>query len=168
MPTRYTKQGELQQFQYEIANEIQRDAVPIAQGVFGNNAKHPDMASISNAELDAMYRAAYERNDRKFLMQEAQRDPQQFLDVTDRLGVPDPPTGMDGKPQGIEPDAFEKALTSPQNAASPAAPPPTPGAAAVGGGMPSVAAALPPAALPAPVAPPVAAPPPAQPPLPGM
>ena len=158
MPTRYTKQGELQQFQYEIANEIQRDAGPIAQGVFGNNAKHPDMASISNAELDAMYRAAYERNDRKFLMQEAQRDPQQFLDVTDRLGVPDPPMGMDGKPTGIEPDAFEKALTSPQNAATPAAPP-TPGAVAVGGGMPGVAAAPPPAALPAP---------PVQPPLPGM
>ena len=166
MPTRYTKQGELQQFQYEIANEIQRDAGPIAQGVFGNNAKHPDMASISNAELDAMYRAAYERNDRKFLMQEAQRDPQQFLDVTDRLGVPDPPIGMDGKPQGIEPDAFEKALTTPSMVPPQTATPP--GAAGMALPPPSVPSPVPPqTALTIGSAPPVAATP-TQPPLPGM
>jgi hypothetical protein len=162
VPTRYTKRGELQQFQYEIQNEISRDAKPIADGVFGNNARHPDMASVSNAELDALYADAYRRNDRNFLMQEAQRDPQQFLDVTDRIGVPDPPLGMDGKPTGIEPDAFEQALKNPQNAAIAAPPTPTPGAAAVGG-APPIAAVPPPAALPAP-----AAAPPVQPTLPGM
>jgi hypothetical protein len=146
MPTRFTKAGELQQFQYEIANEIKRDAKPIADGVFGNNALHPDMASVSNAELDQIYRDAYARNDRQWLMQEAQRDPQQFLAVTDRIGVPDPPTDMQGKPTGVDPNALQKALQ--QNAAQ-AAPPALPPGAAAGVG-PEVVAAPTPAALPAP------------------
>jgi hypothetical protein len=98
MPTRYTKQGEVQQLQYETTNEIKRDAAPIASGVFGNNALHPDMASISNAEIDTLYRQKYAAQDREWLMQEAQRDPEQFLKVTDRIGVPDPPQTLDAKP----------------------------------------------------------------------
>jgi hypothetical protein len=155
MPTRYTKRGELQQFQYEIANEIKRDAKPIADGVFGNNALHPDMASVSNAEMDRIYRDAYARDDREWLMQEAQRDPQQFLDVTDRIGVPDPPTDMRGKPTGPDPNALQQAL---QNAAQ-AAPPPSPGVAGVG--VPSASAAPMPAALPP--APTIVVPPPGTP-----
>jgi hypothetical protein len=166
MPTRYTKGSELEQFQYEIANEIRRDAKPIATGVFGNNARHPDMASLSNAEVDRLYREAYLREDRKFLQQEAQRDPQQFLAVTDRIGVGDPPVDPQGKP--IPPQANQEALANTlqqqalQNAAQ-AAPSPF---------APTVPAALPPPVA-APVAPPVlpvAAPvaPPAQMPLPGM
>lgn len=175
MPTRYTKGSELEQFQYEIANEIRRDARPIATGVFGNNARHPDMASLSNDEVDRMYREAYLREDRKFLQQEAQRDPQQFLAVTDRIGVSDPPTDPSGKP--IPPQANQEALAATlqqqalQNAAQ-AAPPPI--AAAGSAPVPAGAGALP-AALPAPmVAPPPvpmvppAPPPAAQMPLPGM
>src|SRR5262245_29489915 len=113
MPTRYTKANELQQLQYEITNEISRDAAPIARGVVGNNARHPDMATVSNQELDRIYAAAYLRNDREFLMQEAQRDPEQFLQVTDRLGVPDPPLDASGKPTGVPPDALQQALHNP-------------------------------------------------------
>lgn len=105
MPSRYTKQNELEQFQYEVANEIKRDAPHIAEGVFGNNARHPDMATISNAEVDQMYRDAYQRQDRTFLMQEAQRDPNQFLAVTDRLGIEDPPMDPHGKPIPASADA---------------------------------------------------------------
>ncbi|HET6316397.1 MAG TPA: hypothetical protein VFG86_08060 [Chloroflexota bacterium] len=141
MPTRYTKGNEVEQLQYELANEVKRDAAPIANGVFGNNARHPDMASVSNAELDRIYREAYQRDDRDFLIQEAQRDPQQFLEVTDRIGVPDPPTDMHGKPTGVPPDALQKTL---QNAAQTA--PPLP--AAVPGVGPSIAAGPAPAALP--------------------
>jgi hypothetical protein len=153
MPTRYTKGSELQQFQYEIANEVRRDAKPIADGVFGNNARHPDMASISNAELDEMYRQAYRRNDRKFLQQEAQRDPQQFLDVTDRIGVPDPPLDLQGNP--MPPQSSQDALAAAlqqqaaQNAAQAApGPVPPPGAGVAGMGVPAppVPAALPPPA----------------------
>src|SRR5438477_1135088 len=144
MPTRYTKGNELQQFQYELANEVKRDAKPIADGVFGNNARHPDMASLSNAELDQLYREAYARNDRAFLQQEATRDPQQFLDVTDRLGVPDPPLDQHGKPVGPDPSAPEQVF---QNAA----PPPTAG---MGAPQPQVQAPMP-AALPPSIPPPV-------------
>ena len=153
------KPGEPQQLRYEITNEISRDAPEIAKGVFGNTARHPDISTVSNAEIDALYRGAYERNDRKFLMDEAQRDPQQFLDVTDRLGIPDPPLGMDGKPSGPPPDALQKAV---QNAATPQALPPgaAPGAA-LGSVAPPAPAALPPAAaMPGPVS--------SQPPLPGF
>ena len=166
MPTRYSKRGEIQQFQYEIANEIKRDAKPIADGVFGNNALHPDMASVSNQELDQMYRQAYLNNDRKFLMQEAQRDPQQFIDVTDRIGVQDPPTDMQGNP--IQPQADQEVVADQlqqqalQNAAQ-SAPVPTPPAV---GAVPPVAAVAAPAALPPPMPP--AAPPPGQLPLPGV
>jgi hypothetical protein len=148
MPTRYTKRGEIQQMQYEIANEIKRDAEPIAQGVFGNNARHPDMATVSNPELDQIFRDAYARNDRQWLMQEAQRDPQQFLDVTDRLGIPDPPTDMHGQPTGVDPNALEKAL---QNAAQ-AGPSPPPGVAGMSAPPPASAAPMP-AALPPPAPP---------------
>jgi len=163
MPTRYTKGNELEQFQYEIANEIKRDAPHIAQGVFGNNARHPDMATVSNAELDQLYRAAYERNDREWLAQEAQRDPQQFLDVTDRIGVPDPPTDMHGKPVGPPPGSPEAIL---QNAA--ASPPgagmgaPAPLQAPVPAALPPPPS-IPPPTMTTPIAP-IAIPPPAAPP----
>ena len=148
MPTRYTKGNELEQFQYEIANEIKRDAPHIAQGVFGNNARHPDMATVSNAELDQLYRTAYERNDREWLAQEAQRDPQQFLDVTDRIGVPDPPVDMQGKPVGPPPGSPEAML---QNAA---VSPPGAGAGPVAPQAPTpVPAALPPPVMTTPIAP---------------
>jgi len=93
-----SQRGEIQQMQQEIAREIRTDAPPIANGVFGNNALHPDMATVSNQELDQIYLAAYARNDRQWLMQEAQRDPRQFLDVTDRINVPDPPLDRQGNP----------------------------------------------------------------------
>ena len=130
MPNRYTRQNELQQLQYEITNEISRDAKPIAQGVFGNNARHPDMASLSNAEVDRLYRDAYLRGDRTFLMQEAQRDPQQFLDVTDRLGVPDPTPDVSGKPVGPDlsqqPKDVAQSLMAPPALPAPAPVPPPP------------------------------------------
>jgi len=157
MPTRYSKRGEIQQFQYELANEIKRDAPPIARGVFGDNRTHPDMATLSNAELDQMYLQAYLRNDRTFLMQEAQRDPTQFLEVTDRIGVEDPPVNAQGDPipsqaqqEGVA-QAFQQQAV--QNAAQVVPPPPLPppGAAAPAGiGGPAPAAAPMPAALPSP------------------
>lgn len=165
MPGRYSKQNELQQLQYEITNEISRDAKPIADGVFGNNARHPDMASISNQEIDQVYRDAYLRNDRTFLMQEAQRDPQQFLAITDRLGVPDPPIGLDGKPIGVDPNALQKTLASPPTPASAALPPSLPAPAPMAAPMPAAPGPVTSANV---VSAAAAPPPPVQPPLPGM
>lgn len=150
MPYRTTKRGELQQLQYEVGREIKRDAPEIAKGVFGDNSMHPDMATISNDELDALYRQKYLTNDRQWLQGEARRDPEQFLSVAKRIGVQLPPSErVDGElPPLPDPNALGKALAPPQ----PVAPP-----------MPMA----PPAAPTVPVVPPVA-PPIVQPPLPGM
>ena len=155
MPTRYTKQNEIAQLQYELMNEVQRDVPELAKQIFGDTGQMPDVRKVSNQQLDQVYREAYARNDREFLQKEALRDPQQFLDVTDRIGVPDPPLGADGKPTGAAPNALQGALAAP---------------------TPPLAAAPPmvqPAAPVLPVAPPVQspmAPQPmmVQPPLPGM
>lgn len=166
MPYRTTKRGELQQLQYEITNEIRRDAPEIAQGVFGDNAMHPDMATISNDELDDLFRQKYLTNDRQWLQGEARRDPDQFLTVAKRIGVQLPPIGLDGQPMaGTAP--LEKTL--PQNAAVPPPAAPPAAMAGMGGPMgPSPAVAPPmPAALPA-AQPPGPIQPPIQPPLPGM
>jgi hypothetical protein len=153
MPYRTTKRGELQQLQYEVGREISRDAPAIARGVFGDNALHPDMASISNEELDDLYRQKYLSNDRQWLQAEARRDPEQFLAVAKRIGVQVPPTTrIDGEPEPPpKPDALAKALQ--QNVGAP----------------PVAPAVVPPPVMPTAAAvPPTAPPVVVQPPLPGM
>jgi len=126
-----TRTNEITRLQGEITSEIARDAPNIAQGVFGDNKNHPDMAQVSNQHLDDLYRAKYQANDRQWLQAEARRDPQQFLDVAKRIGVQQPPP----QPPVVQPQVPSQAMPAP-------VPPP---------------AALPPP----PVAPPVALPPPA-------
>jgi hypothetical protein len=112
------QQSEFLKLQQEITNEVQRDAPAIAQGVFGDNKNHPDMAQVSNTKLDDLYRQAYQANDRQWLQSEARRDPQQFLDVAKRIGVSMP---APGEPSTVvDPNAFGKAVMA--NAAPPAAP----------------------------------------------
>jgi hypothetical protein len=142
-----TRQNEVVRLQSEITNEIQRDAPAIAEGVFGDNKNHPDMAQVSNQQLDDLYRQKYQANDREWLQAEARRDPQQFLDVAKRIGVTTPPPGQPSTV--VHPDTLGNALMA-NAAAGPAAPAP---AAPLGlpAGPPAAAA---PAALPAaPVAP---------------
>jgi hypothetical protein len=109
----------------EISNEISRDAPEIAVGIFGDNANHPDMARVSNQQLDDLYRQKYIANDRTWLQAEARRDPVQFEKVTDRLGVTTPPPGTPAPP---DPNAFANAAMASASAAPPpglpAAPPP--------------------------------------------
>src|SRR5580765_4920675 len=165
------KQNELLQLQSEITAEVNRDAPAIAQGVFGDNKNHPDMAQISNDQLDQIYIQHYQQNDRQWLQAEARRDPQQFLDIAKRIGVTAPPP----TPPGVTPtpaptlDAQKMLSNMQANAAA--------GQAAQGPAAPvvppvSAPAALPPPALPvAPMVPvggpPVApiVPPPAPPPF---
>jgi hypothetical protein len=74
---RKTNQNELVQLRDEITHEV--------------NTDHPDMERMQNEQIDSLYRAAYQRDDRPFLQAEARRDPQQFLKVVERLGVSLPP-----------------------------------------------------------------------------
>jgi hypothetical protein len=149
-----TKQNEIVRLQGEITSEISRDAPAIAAGVFGDNKNHPDMAQVSNTQLDDLYRSKYQANDRTWLQAEARRDPQQFLDVAKRIGV-QPPSSAPGVPPPPTPNMAAK-----QMATALAGPPPA-------GAAPPAPAAMPPmpgpqAALPAPppALSPVAGPPP--------
>lgn len=135
------KQNELLQLQSEITAEVNRDAPAIAQGVFGDNKNHPDMAQVPNTQLDDLYRQKFQSGtavDRQWLQGEARRDPQQFLDVAKRIGV-----------------AIPQPTPPPSAPAPPAAPMP-----AMPVGLPAAAPVpAPPPALPAPPVAPVAAPP---------
>lgn len=141
------KNNELLKLQNDITSEISRDAPAIAQGIFGDNKNHPDMSQVSNAQLDQIYRQAYQTNDRQFLQQEARRDPQQFLDVAQRIGVTMPPPTPPAAP------AATPNVPVPVPMPAPVMPAPAPPA------MPPPPVPVPQAALPVP--PPVAAPPPA-------
>jgi hypothetical protein len=135
------KQNEILQLKNEIAAEISRDAPNIAQGVFGDNANHPDMSQVSNQQLDDLYRSKYQSGDRAWLQAEARRDPVQFEKVTDRLGVTTPPPGAPAPP---DPNAFAQAAMASASAAPPqgllAAPPPPVAAMPIPPALPSAPA----------------------------
>jgi hypothetical protein len=149
------KQNEILQLKNEIASEISRDAPNIAQGVFGDNANHPDMSQVSNQQLDDLYRQKYIANDRTWLQAEARRDPVQFEKVTDRLGVVTPPPGSPAPP---DPNAFANAAMASASAGPPAAlpaasPPPAPAMPippALSAAVPAPVLAPPPVPAPAP------------------
>jgi len=113
------QKNEVVRLQSEIANEVARDAPEIAQGIFGDNARHPDMATVSNQQLDQVYRQKYETQDRAWLQAEAKRDPEQFLTVAKRIGVQLP---QPGEPTAAVPPQAP-ALAPPS---APVVPPPVP------------------------------------------
>jgi hypothetical protein len=153
-----TKQNEIVRLQGEITSEISRDAPEIAAGIFGNNKNHPDMAQVSNQQLDDLYRSKYQANDRAWLQAEARRDPQQFLDVAKRIGVQAPSSAPGMPPPQAPGAALNKILTNAQSAPGglPPGPPAMPGSAAASG-IPMALPAPPLApvgAVPVPLAPP--------------
>jgi hypothetical protein len=150
------QQSEFLKLQQEITNEVQRDAPAIAQGVFGDNKNHPDMAQVSNTQLDDLYRQKYQAQDRSWLQAEARRDPQQFLDVAKRIGVSMPAPG-EPPPVAVDHAAIAQAVM--QSAAPPAAPVMPP---AMPAALPPPSPPVMPPAPPAMIAPPPgpAAPPP--------
>jgi len=86
--------SEVLRLQDEITHEVNTDASHLAESVFGKTADMPDMARVSDEQLADTYRRAYQRNDRTWLHQEAQRDPEQFLRVAQKLGVQRPPEAV--------------------------------------------------------------------------
>lgn len=118
MPTRRNA-NEIQRLQDEISSEISRDAPEIGMMVFGEAKDQPDIVGVRNERLDQVYREAYLREDRTWLQGEARRDPEQFLQVAERIGVQVPavPPGMSPAP-----GAFARAAAAPPP--TPALPPP--------------------------------------------
>jgi hypothetical protein len=135
---RKTNQGELVQLRDEITHEVNTDAEHLATSVFGDLGDHPDMQRMDNEQIDGLYRAAYERQDRQFLQAEARRDPAQFMKVAQRLGVSLPPPPPPSLPVPPPP---APAVATPL----PALPPPPPVVAPVAAVSPApVAVAAPP------------------------
>ncbi len=69
----------------QLTREVTNDAAVIASQVF--RRPEPDVARVTNDQIDARYRRAFAENDRQYLISEAQRDPQQFFAATQRLGI---------------------------------------------------------------------------------
>jgi len=79
------KRSDVEIVRDQITREVTNDAYDIAGDIF--RQPEPDVARVSNDQIDARYRRAFEEGDRKYLLSEAQRDPRQFLEATKRLGV---------------------------------------------------------------------------------
>jgi len=149
--------GEVQRLQEEITREVNTDAQHLATAVFGKPGNMPDMQRLDDDVIDARYKAAYQSGDRKWLVGEAQRDPEQFVKVARRIGVMLPEEVPPGPPALPQPAAMPvpPAPTQPMMM-----PPPAPFASS----LPPVAPGVPPG-MPGPVAPPG---PPVMPTVPGL
>lgn len=111
--------GQVLRLQDEITREVNGDAEHIATAVFGKPGDMPDMQRMSDEELDARYRQAYQGQDRQWLTKEAQRDPEQFVKVARRIGVVRP----DEMPPPAPTPTPAPALTQPMPALPMPAPP---------------------------------------------
>jgi len=83
------EQTDTQALRNSMAREVTSDAAVIAGQIF--KGQEPDVARVSNEQVDTRYRQAFMTNDRQYLMQEAARDPLQFMASMQRLGVQMPP-----------------------------------------------------------------------------
>jgi hypothetical protein len=137
------KQDDILQLQDEVTREVNGDAEELARQVFPTRG--PDMSRVSNETLDRVYRQKYEAGDRKWLQAEAQRDPEQFLKVVERIGVTLPTTSVPGE---IHPPPDATAIQAPPQL------PPGPLPQALDVSQPQVAAQLPLPAVPQMPAPP--------------
>lgn len=115
--------GEIRKLQQEITGEVNADAQHISTAVFGKPGAMPDMRRMSDDELNARYRNAYDNQDRQWLTQEAQRDPEQFVTVARRIGVMLPEEfGQSGLPDAA-PAPSLPAPAPPMPAPAPVLPP---------------------------------------------
>ena len=162
-----------------LTREVTNDAYSIASQIF--KGPQEDVSRVSNEQLDARYRQAFQTNDRGYLMAEATRDPAQFLAAMDRIGVqmppgeeiqPDPPLPKAAKsaapipkpPTAVQPTTYG----APEDVPAPTLPAPVLPAAppAPGGAVPVPPMVMPaaPAAMPIQAPAPAPMPPPIQPP----
>ena len=80
-------QDEVSQLRDEITHEVNADSEHLAHQIFPRKGKQPDMARVPQGTIESHYRQAYLNQDRKYLLSEAQRDPDQFIEVSRRIGV---------------------------------------------------------------------------------
>lgn len=80
------RQHELESLRDEISAEIDGDAEVLSKELFGDVAT-PDQERVSDPEALAYIHSLYLSGDRQTLLDEARRDPEQFLDISGKLGV---------------------------------------------------------------------------------
>ena len=148
------QQSETEAIRDSLTREVTNDAYAISSAIF--KGQEPDVARVTNEQLDLRYQQAIMKGDRQYLMAEAARDPTQFLASMQRLieaGQAYMPPGSHLEqqpklPQSAKPNVPLPApppLAFPQSF-EPGAPAPP---AALPGGMPSaVQPALTPTATP--------------------
>jgi len=94
-----------------MTREVTNDAYSISQQIF--RGQEGDVSRVSNEQLDERYRQAFTTEDRSYLMQEAVRDPVQFLASMQRLGVSMPP-GQEIQPEPPLPKAAKANVPLPK------------------------------------------------------
>jgi hypothetical protein len=148
--------GQVLRLQDEVTREVNGDAQHLATAIFGKPGDMPDVARVPDDVLEARYRQAYQNQDRQWLTQEAQRDPNQFVKTARKIGV-------------MLPEEMAKTPPPPEQAApTPVMPPPAPVAAPAPAlplppGLAGVPAPAPVSPVPLPMPPPVAMPAPTPP-----
>jgi len=131
--------GQILRLQDEVTREVNGDAQHLATSIFGKPGDMPDVARVPDDVLEARYRQAYQNQDRRWLTQEAQRDPNQFVKVARKIGVmlpeelaktpPPPPEQTAPAPAPVMPPAAPApvpALPLPPGLAGVPAPAPAP------------------------------------------
>jgi hypothetical protein len=101
-----------------MTREVSNDSYAIAQQLFGQG-QQPDVARLSNQQIDDRYFQAVQSGDRDYLQSEATRDPRQFLESMQRLH--DAGRIMVPADQALEP---QPPLPKPAQAAAPVPQPP--------------------------------------------
>lgn len=94
-----------------LTREVSNDAYAISSQIF--RGQEGDVARVSNDQVDERYRQAFASNDRSYLMQEAARDPNQFLASMQRLGVT-MPAGEELQPEPKLPAAAKANVPVPK------------------------------------------------------
>jgi hypothetical protein len=105
------QQTDAQMLRDSMTREVSNDAYSIAGQIF--KGQESDVARVSNDQIDERYRQAFSSNDRQYLMQEAARDPVQFLSSMQRLGVQMPP-GQEVQPEPKLPAAAKPNVPVPK------------------------------------------------------
>jgi len=152
-------QNEVSLLRDQITEEVSRDAEVIGHQLFAGNAdmREPDITHVSDSALQAIYRDKFASGDREWLVNEATRDPRQFMRVAQAIGVTKPedlPQPTPPPPEAAPPPPpLAGAVPPPPPLAPPVAPPalpppalasPGPVPAAGGVPLPTAPAGVPP------------------------
>jgi len=119
------KRNEVEVLRDQITDEVNGDAQVLGRQLFAGPPS-PDLERANDEQLQTLYRAKYQDQDREWLQAEARRDPRQFIKVARQIGVL-LPAEMPSMPMPSLPQPDQLGAPGTPPAPQPAAPAPTPG-----------------------------------------